>query len=67
VEFPPSYGRAGVYWFDMPETFSTLSGRNGFQSARFQIYNHLTWIAATGFPSDWMQQAQLSFSHVTIS
>jgi saccharopine dehydrogenase-like NADP-dependent oxidoreductase len=62
VDFPPPYGRTGVYWFDMPETF-TLP--HAFPSVKTVItkfgsvpdfYNHLTWIAAHVFPKPLMQQ-----------
>jgi saccharopine dehydrogenase-like NADP-dependent oxidoreductase len=62
VQFPSPYGRSGVYWFDMPETF-TLP--HAFPSVKTVItkfgsvpdfYNHLTWIAAHIFPKPLMQQ-----------
>ncbi|KAB8330954.1 NAD-dependent epimerase/dehydratase family protein [Scytonema tolypothrichoides VB-61278] len=62
LDFPPPYGRSGVYWFDMPETF-TLP--HAFPSVKTVItkfgsvpdfYNHLTWIAAHIFPKQLMQQ-----------
>lgn len=62
IEFPPPYGTSGVYWFDMPETF-TLP--HAFPSVKTVItkfgsvpdfYNHLTWIAAHIFPKQLMQQ-----------
>ncbi|MEC4816010.1 MAG: saccharopine dehydrogenase NADP-binding domain-containing protein [Scytonema sp. PMC 1069.18] len=62
IQFPPPYGRSGVYWFDMPETF-TLP--HAFPSVKTVItkfgsvpdfYNHLTWIAAHIFPKPLMQQ-----------
>jgi len=62
VNFPPPYGRTGVYWFDMPETF-TLP--HAFPSVKSVItkfgsvpdfYNHMTWITAHVFPKWLMQQ-----------
>lgn len=62
VNFPRPYGCSGVYWFDMPETF-TLP--HAFPSVKTVItkfgsvpdfYNHLTWIAAHIFPKALMQQ-----------
>ncbi|NJM71007.1 MAG: NAD(P)H-binding protein [Scytonema sp. RU_4_4] len=62
IDFPSPYGRSGVYWFDMPETF-TLP--HAFPSVKTVItkfgsvpnfYNHLTWIAAHIFPKQLMQQ-----------
>lgn len=47
----PLYGRAAVYWFDMPETY-TLSAAFPVQTvitkfgSRPDFYNHLTWAAA---------------------
>jgi len=60
VCFPSPYGRSGVYWFDMPETF-TLP--HAFPKVKTVItkfgsipdfYNHLTWIAAHVFPKSWI-------------
>jgi saccharopine dehydrogenase-like NADP-dependent oxidoreductase len=62
VEFPSPYGRSGVYWFDMPETF-TLP--HAFPSVKTVVtkfgsipdfYNHLTWIAAHIFPKPLIQR-----------
>ncbi|MFH7025028.1 MAG: saccharopine dehydrogenase family protein [Heteroscytonema crispum UTEX LB 1556] len=59
VNFPPPYGRTGVYWFDMPETF-TLP--HAFPTVKTVItkfgsvpdfYNHMTWITAHIFPK-WL-------------
>jgi saccharopine dehydrogenase-like NADP-dependent oxidoreductase len=61
VNFPHPYGRTGVYWFDMPETF-TLP--HAFPSIKTVItkfgsvpdfYNHMTWITAHVFPK-WLMQ-----------
>lgn len=72
VEFPPPYGRSGVYWFDMPETF-TLSKSFPVKTVitKFasvpDFYNHLTWMAAHWFPKPLMQQrATIEFlAHVS--
>ncbi|KAB8315489.1 NAD-dependent epimerase/dehydratase family protein [Tolypothrix campylonemoides VB511288] len=62
IDFPSPYGRTGVYWFDMPETF-TLP--HAFPSVKTVItkfgsvpdfYNHMTWIAAHVFPKQLMQR-----------
>ncbi len=51
IEFPPPYGKTGVYWFDMPETF-TLPSIFPVQSVvtKFgtvpDFYNVLTWSVA---------------------
>ena len=61
VKFPLPYGRIGVYWFDMPETF-TFPGTFPVKTVitKFgsvpDFYNHLTWIAAHWFPKRLMQQ-----------
>lgn len=73
VEFPSPYGRSGVYWFDMPETF-TLP--HAFPSVKTVItkfgsipdfYNHMTWITAHVFPK-WLMQKRSTIeflSHVS--
>jgi saccharopine dehydrogenase-like NADP-dependent oxidoreductase len=54
IEFPPPYGRVGVYWFDMPETFTLPEAFPAqtvvtkFGSAP-DFYNHLTWSVAHGW------------------
>jgi saccharopine dehydrogenase-like NADP-dependent oxidoreductase len=55
IEFPLPYGHLGVYWFDMPETF-TLPDTfpvntviTKFGSAP-DLYNHLTWWVAHTWP-----------------
>lgn len=51
VEFPAPYGRTGVYWFDMPETF-TLPNTFPVKTVitKFgtvpDFYNYLTWSVA---------------------
>lgn len=73
VDFPSPYKQSGVYWFDMPETF-TLP--HAFPSVKTVItkfgsipdfYNHLTWIAAHIFPK-WLMQRRYMIeflSHVS--
>jgi saccharopine dehydrogenase-like NADP-dependent oxidoreductase len=60
VDFP-HYKRSGVYWFDMPETF-TLP--HAFPSVKTVVtkfgsfpdyYNHMTWMVANVFPK-WLMQ-----------
>ncbi len=61
VQFPAPYGKAGVYWFDMPEaitlpeTFPVETVITKFGSTP-DFYNRLTWIAAHWFPKKLMQQ-----------
>ncbi len=55
VEFPKPFGRTGVYWFDMPESF-TLAENFPVQTVIVKfgtvpdLYNHLTWMVANWFP-----------------
>ncbi|MEM8677476.1 MAG: saccharopine dehydrogenase NADP-binding domain-containing protein [Cyanobacteria bacterium P01_G01_bin.67] len=59
IEFPSPYGKTGVYWFDVPETFTFA---NSFPVdtviTKFgsipDWYNHLTWITAHVFPEAWV-------------
>ncbi|BAY89103.1 MULTISPECIES: saccharopine dehydrogenase family protein [unclassified Tolypothrix] len=73
VNFASPYGRTGVYWFDMPETFTMP---HSFPSVKTVItkfgsvpdfYNHMTWITAHIFPKWLMQRrAMIEFlSHVS--
>jgi saccharopine dehydrogenase-like NADP-dependent oxidoreductase len=63
VEFPAPFGRAAVYWFDMPEsltltqTFPVATVTTKFGSAP-DFYNHLTWLTAHVFPKLLMRQPQ---------
>lgn len=60
IEFPKPYRKTGVYWFDMPETFTfaesfpvkTVITKFGSLP---DLYNHLTWITAHIFPSAWIE------------
>ncbi len=60
VEFPAPYGRAQVYWFDMPEAF-TLPQTFPAQTVitKFgsipNLYSRLTWLAAHWFPKPLLQ------------
>ncbi len=55
IEFPQPYGKTGVYWFDVPETYTFVDSFpvetviTKFGSVP-DIYNHLTWITAHIFP-----------------
>jgi len=59
VEFPKPYGKTGVYWFDVPETYTfahsfpvdTVITKFGSIP---DWYNHLTWITAHIFPEAWV-------------
>lgn len=67
IEFPEPYGRTGVYWFDMPETF-TLARTFPVTSVvtKFgtvpDFYNYLTWSVARGW-HPWLlrQSAVIEF------
>jgi saccharopine dehydrogenase-like NADP-dependent oxidoreductase len=60
IEFPKPYGKTGVYWFDVPETYTfaesfpvkTIITKFGSVP---DLYNHLTWITAHIFPSAWIE------------
>ena len=55
IEFPQPYGKTGVYWFDVPETYTLVDSFpvetviTKFGSVP-DFYNHLTWITAHIFP-----------------
>lgn len=61
VNFEKPYGENGVYWFDMPETFTLPKAFPTVKNVitKFgsipDFYNHLTWIAANVFPKSWIQ------------
>ncbi|QZZ19356.1 saccharopine dehydrogenase NADP-binding domain-containing protein [Leptothermofonsia sichuanensis E412] len=61
VEFPHPFGRVGVYWFDMPESF-TLAETFPVQTVTLKfgtlpdLYNHLTWMVANSFPTAIIRQ-----------
>jgi len=63
VDFTQPYGENGVYWFDMPETFTLPKAFPTVKSVitKFgsvpDFYNHLTWIAANIFPKSWIQNS----------
>ncbi len=72
IQFPAPYGRQGVYWFDMPETF-TLPDTFPVKSVitKFgtvpDFYNYLTWSVARWWPASWLRnRAVIEFlSHVS--
>ncbi len=59
IEFPKPYGKTGVYWFDMPETY-TFADSFDVDTVITKFgsipdwYNHLTWITAHIFPEKWV-------------
>ncbi len=59
IEFPQPYGKTGVYWFDMPETY-TFADSFPVDTVITKFgsipdwYNHLTWITAHIFPNAWV-------------
>jgi saccharopine dehydrogenase-like NADP-dependent oxidoreductase len=73
INFPYPYQRSGVYWFDMPETFTIPAYFPTIKTVitKFgsipDFYNHLTWITAHIFPKWLMQQTNtIEFlSHVS--
>ena len=59
IEFPVPYGKTGVYWFDVPETYTFADSFpvNTVITKFGSIpdwYNHLTWITAHIFPDAWV-------------
>ncbi|WP_404787806.1 saccharopine dehydrogenase family protein [Altericista sp. CCNU0014] len=60
VNFPDPFGKASVYWFDMPESF-TLAKNFPVKTVTTKFgtlpdfYNHLTWMTAHLFPQKLMQ------------
>ena len=60
IEFPAPYGKTGVYWFDVPETY-TFANSFPVKTVITKFgsipdwYNHLTWITAHVFPSAWIE------------
>ncbi|MEL6493523.1 MAG: saccharopine dehydrogenase NADP-binding domain-containing protein [Cyanobacteria bacterium J06623_7] len=59
IEFPTPYGKTGVYWFDVPETY-TFADSFPVDTVITKFgsipdwYNHLTWITAHVFPDAWV-------------
>jgi saccharopine dehydrogenase-like NADP-dependent oxidoreductase len=67
IEFPAPYGHTGVYWFDMPETFTlptTFPVKNVVTKFGTvpDLYNILTWTVARGW-HPWLlkQNAVIEF------
>lgn len=60
IQFPAPFGHTGVYWFDMPESF-TLIESFPVQTVAVKfgtipdLYNHLTWMMANGLPAPLLQ------------
>jgi saccharopine dehydrogenase-like NADP-dependent oxidoreductase len=60
ISFPSPYNRTGVYWYDMPETF-TLPDTFGVKTVitKFgsvpDLYNYLTWSVAKWWPASWLR------------
>ena len=63
INFPQPYGKTGVYWFDVAETYSLTESFpvktviTKFASVP-EIYNYLTWLTANWFPRDWLNNPQ---------
>ena len=64
IEFPQPYGQTGVYWFDVPETYTFPESFPRVKDVitKFgsvpDFYNHLTWITAHVFPRSWIESPQ---------
>jgi len=73
IDFPYPYCNSGVYWFDIPETFTIPTSFPAVKTVitKFgsvpDFYNHLTWIAAHIFPKSLMQKNEMIefLSHVS--
>ncbi|HHP7232692.1 MAG TPA: saccharopine dehydrogenase NADP-binding domain-containing protein [Xenococcaceae cyanobacterium] len=63
INFPQPFGKTGVYWFDVPETYTFADSFpvetviTKFGSVP-DFYNHLTWITAHIFPESWVSTPQ---------
>ena len=63
IEFPQPYDKTGVYWFDVPETY-TFADSFPVETVITKFgsipdwYNHLTWITAHIFPEAWVTSPQ---------
>ena len=63
VKFPAPYGKTGVYWFDVPETY-TFADSFPVDTVITKFgsipdwYNHLTWITAHVFPETWVTSSK---------
>jgi len=61
VQFPEPFGKVGVYWYEMPETW-TLAETFKLRSliTKFgsvpDFYNYLTWMTAHLLPKRWLKQ-----------
>lgn len=72
IEFPAPFGKIGVYWFDMPESF-TLADTYPVKSVIVKFgsapdfYNHLTALVANQFPAKLVQHPNFVefLSHVS--
>lgn len=64
VVFPSPYDRTGVYWYDMPETFTlpdtfpvkTVITKFGSVP---DFYNYLTWWVAKVWPTSWIKNGNV--------
>ena len=62
IAFPKPYSKTGVYWFDVPETYTFADSFpvdtviTKFGSVP-DFYNHLTWITAHIFPTSWIESS----------
>ncbi|MEB3357628.1 MAG: saccharopine dehydrogenase NADP-binding domain-containing protein [Synechococcales bacterium] len=63
VQFPSPFGQVGVYWYEVPETYTLVKSFpvktvvTKFGSVP-DFYNYLTWIVARWFPKFWLQRPQ---------
>ncbi|MGF1499009.1 MAG: saccharopine dehydrogenase family protein [Elainellaceae cyanobacterium] len=63
VQFPSPFGKVGVYWYEVPETYTLVQSfpvktvTTKFGSVP-DFYNYLTWIVARWFPKSWLHRPQ---------
>ncbi|MEM9537998.1 MAG: saccharopine dehydrogenase NADP-binding domain-containing protein [Cyanobacteria bacterium P01_E01_bin.42] len=62
TDFPEPYGKVGVYWFEVAETYSLVESFPDVQTVVTKFgsfpgfYNYLTWLTARFAPSSWLQK-----------
>ncbi|MBP0018401.1 MAG: saccharopine dehydrogenase NADP-binding domain-containing protein [Cyanobacteria bacterium SBLK] len=63
ADFPDPYGKVGVYWFEVAETYSFVESFPGVKTVvtKFgsfpDFYNHLTWLTARFMPPAWLSNS----------
>lgn len=63
ADFSIRFGKVGVYWFEVAETYSFVESFPGVKTVvtKFgsfpDFYNHLTWLTARLMPSSWLSNS----------